>query len=97
MFVLLLAGGTALLPFLFNFPTTCFIYFLLLQTDYSTAAITKKGNQMEKAITPRIPGSGAQGYSSSYLDAVSDLQWSDFFFYCPVFITLKGQRRPASL
>lgn len=88
MFVLLLAGGTALLPFLFNFPTTCFIYFLSLQTDYSTAVITKKGKQMEKAITPRIPGSGAQGYSSSYLDAVSVLQWSVFFFFFIVLFSL---------
>lgn len=66
--------------FLFNFPTTCFIYF---QTDYSDCSdYKKKEKQTGKAITPRISGTGAQGYSSSYLDAVSVLQWSDFFGSC---------------
>lgn len=40
---------------------------------------------MEKAIKPRIPGAGAQGYSSSYLDAALVLQWSDFFFFIVLF------------
>lgn len=43
LFVPLLAGGTGLPPFLFNFLTTCFFfYFLQLQIQYTTAVITKK-------------------------------------------------------
>lgn len=53
----------------------------------------QKSKWIEKELIPRIHWAGAQGYSSSYLRAVSVLQWSDFSSLFAVFIILRGQRR----
>lgn len=79
-------------PFYLILLPTCFIYFCGCRNCLLTLMITKS-KWIEKASIPRIQPAGAQGYSSSYLSAVSVLQWSDFSSRFAVFIILRGQRR----
>lgn len=89
---LLLARGMTLFPFRFNLLSTCFIYFCRCRNCLLTLMITKS-KWIEEALIPRIQQTGGQGYSSSYLHALSVLQWSDFNSRFNFFIILKGQRR----
>lgn len=75
---MLLAGGMALFPFLFNLLPTCFYLFRWLQKLPSDLDDYRKVSELKRALIPRIRRAGAQGYSSFlYLGVVSLLQWSD--------------------
>lgn len=67
-------------PFYLIFPQPVLFIFCSCRQTIRLQWLQKR-KQMEKAITPRIPGAGAQGYSSSYLDAALVLQWSELYFF----------------